>query len=78
MKVWITKYALSSGIFSEESYDCGPGAIKLNRPDRYTEYFHGADWHLTQEGALIRANEMRVKKIAALHKQIAKLEKLTF
>ncbi|MFA5187135.1 MAG: hypothetical protein WC551_11685 [Patescibacteria group bacterium] len=36
------------------------------------------DWHLTPEAAIAKAEAMRVKKIAALQKQIKKLESMAF
>ena len=42
------------------------------------ETAHGNDWHRTEADAVARAEQMRVKKIASLEKQIAKLKKLSF
>lgn len=36
------------------------------------------EWHRTREGAVAKAEEMRVARIASLEKQIAKLRKLRF
>jgi hypothetical protein len=42
-------------------------------------YFgEGKEWHLTKDDAIKRANEVRLKKIELLKKQIAKLEKMDF
>ena len=38
----------------------------------------GKDAHDTREGAIRAAEEQRIKKIAALKKQIAKLESMRF
>lgn len=79
MKVWITKYALTEGIYEAEAEDCfdvSPTMIKVK--DEYINYFHGNDWHRTREGAISRANEMKTKRIASLKKQIAKVETLEF
>lgn len=76
--VWITKYALTSGIFAGNAEQDSPSMISLKRPGRMQEYFHGNDWHDSERGAISRAEEMRVKKIASLRKSIAKLEKLKF
>lgn len=81
MKVWITKYALSSGIVQRT------GNRSENTPsmfcvdgERRGEFFdgEGRDWHTTESAAITRAEAMRVAKIASLRKQIAKLEKLSF
>ena len=80
MKVWITKYALSSGI---EHIDV---LQSESHPDMVTDVLHrhrsfheeGRDWHRTEAAAIAEAEKMRVAKIASLKKQIAKLEKLSF
>lgn len=79
MKVYITKYALSQGIFEVD------GEVSELFPDTfdargYLGYFHGdgKEWHRTRESAIKRAEEMRKKKIASLKKQIEKLEKMKF
>jgi hypothetical protein len=79
MKAYITKYALTNGIFKTD------GEINENYPSMFSlpgthhSFFNeGKEWHRTLEGAVARAEEMRVKKIASLKKQIAKLEKMTF
>lgn len=73
--VWVTKWALTSGIIEteaevrdEEMVNCG---------SRYG-YFHGNDWHRTRVAAVQRAEVMRLKKIASLKKQLEKLEKMRF
>lgn len=79
MKVWITKYALTSGI--EELH----GGQHWSSATRFVTKRHGwdwvfkrPDWHTTKEEAIARAEEMRTKKIANLKEQISKLEKLKF
>ena len=76
-KIWVTKYALSKGIFETEGEAVGEGLFKAHK--QY-DYFHGEgrDWHRTKESAIVRAENMRIAKIASLKKQIAKLEKLSF
>lgn len=72
--VWISKYALSKGVF--DAYL----EIHNDMACKWSEYYHGEgrEWHRTKESALKRAEEMRVKKIASLRKQIEKLEKMRF
>lgn len=81
LKVWITKYALTTGIkevAGEISENCPSMFCDNGSP--YPQYFHGEgrDWHRTLEGAKAKAEEMRVAKIASLQKQIKRLEKLQF
>lgn len=81
MKVWITKYALSSGIFTAEADLKGVGMISLKRSgDHYNEYFHGEgrEWHRTKESASSRLSVLKEKKIASLKAQIKKIEKLEY
>ena len=79
MKVWITKYALTDGIqeCEGEAVDSFPNVVAV-KGGYCTAHYHGKDWHKTYEAAVIRAGEMRVSKIAALKKKIAKLETLSF
>lgn len=82
MKVWITKYALTQGIYECEAEVCeniNPDMIVV-RSDSHSAYYHseGIEWHRTKEAALAKAEEMRKKKIESLKNQIAKLEKMDF
>lgn len=82
MKVWITKYALSSGIFQIEGEISATNqdAIKVQRAGRYPELFwkEGKDWHKTEESAKEHCRLMREAKISSLNKQIQKLKNLKF
>ena len=80
--VWITKYALNSGISEEqgEIARASPSMVVVRRKQGLDGYFHGEgrEWHRTKEAALARAEEMRKAKIVNHEKAIAKLKKLTF
>ena len=78
MEVWITKYALTQGIFKLHVTDIGDGMVRS--ADNAFEMYHeeGRDWHRTKESAIARAEEMRLKKITSLEKQIDKIKKLDF
>jgi len=80
MKVWITKYALTSGIQEREGDDCGDGMIQCHpiKEFGYTEYFHGKDWHTSHASAVTQAQAMRLRKILSLEKNIERLKALTF
>ncbi len=83
MKVWITKYALTTGISEIEAEICTGSStemIKEIRSGCYPVYYHGKgrDWHETLEGAKVKAESMRIKQIKTLEKKIAKLKKMTF
>lgn len=84
--VWITKYALTQGIFSGEATICATektgNMIALKGPNTWSgnQYFHGhgKDWTDSYKDALKIADRMRLKKIESLKKQIKNLEQMTF
>ena len=76
---WISKYALSQGIYAVEVEDCFDVASDMVATTKeWKQHFHGRDWCRTQAGAIERAEEMRVAKIASIKKQLAKLEAMSF
>lgn len=77
MKVYITKYALTRGIIEADARLCeaGGGSMVMVRPG---EYYHNDNWHQTRAEAEAVAESMRVAKLEALQKQVAKLTKKTF
>lgn len=80
MKVWITKYALSSGVVEAElvSQDAHDGyvAVKWTRGMNGRATFHRGEWHRTESDARTRIVEMIAAKRKSLAKQATKLEKL--
>jgi hypothetical protein len=82
MKVWITKYALMSGIYSVDAEECQKDMIRTIPEGKWSlaSYFHGEGktWHRTEGEAVCRAKEIRDRKIWSLKKQITKLEKMKF
>lgn len=81
MKVYITKYALTDGIQEYDNAEVSTISrtmISIIRPGKLRLCFHKPHWHETREAAIQRAEEMRLKKIASLNKQIEKLEQLKF
>jgi hypothetical protein len=80
MRVWITKYALTTGVFevADAELFANDSAVTWKSKEGYSQYAHGKDWHRTREDAFTRAEEMRVKKIAALEASIKRLRALTF
>lgn len=78
-RVWITKYALSGGIFcvdAEIRHDISSDMVTWG--ERHAQHAHGKEWHRTEGEARARAEKMRKDRIASLNKSIAKLEKLVF
>jgi hypothetical protein len=80
--VWITKYALTQGIFEIDATVC----TKINKDmieevgAGYPTMYHreGEEWHRTKESAIKRAEEMKQAKIKSVKKQLNKLENLKF
>jgi hypothetical protein len=77
-KVWISKYALTGGITEHmaeiRNGDAFPGAPFMN----FMSFAIGKDAHLTRDGAVVAAEAMRKKKLAAMKKKMAKIEAMTF
>lgn len=79
MRVWITKYALTRGIF-EMDVESQSEDGKAVYGKAWNQCFHGQgiEWCKTKAAAIARAEEMRRKKIASLKKKIGQLESLKF
>ena len=78
---WITKLALTTGIYQTEVEDCFDTSTKKmvrETKTRFGNYFHIGDWHRTREEAVKRAEEMREKKLLSLNKQIVRIKGLDF
>jgi len=80
MKIYITKYALTKGILEKEGEigNCGLGDFIVVKSEYMDEIYHKPYFHFTYEDAIKHADEMRLKKIKSLKKQIGNLEKLKF
>lgn len=82
MKIYVTKYALSRGVFEAEAEvdENGFAVVRRSGWTGFDQYFHGEgrDWCSTKEQALEAAEKMRIKRIASLEKQVAKLKALPF
>lgn len=75
---YVSKYALTRGVFGREVRITNSVADMAVTLDQYPMYLHKGDWFLTEEEAKADAENRRKKKIASLKKQIEKLEKLKF
>lgn len=75
MKVYVTKYALTQGIWAVEAERVS-GKTQHIRTTGYPTFYYEGEWALNREFALKQAEEMRRKKIESLRKQITKLENL--
>lgn len=74
MKVWITKYALTKGIYQEDAEICDEEMIRVKQ----VQYFHFGEWHMEKDKAIQKAEEMRIKKLQSLDKQIKKISAMKF
>lgn len=75
MKVWITKYALTKGIIEINAEIDGHYAHgRLSNGRRICT----RQFTKTRAAAVAAADEVRGRKLAALRKQIAKLERMKF
>ncbi len=79
-KIYVTKYALTTGIFSIDADVSEDGKMALYKQSgsRFTEFAHGNEFHLTKEGALSRAEEMRIRKLQSLDKKVKQLSAMKF
>ena len=80
MKYFVTKYALTQGILEVDGdlSNYSSTNIMETRIDGYNILFHGNEFHHDLEYAKLKSEEIRVKKIASLKKQLAKLEAMEF
>jgi hypothetical protein len=78
VKVWISKCALSDGIQESIARQVDTDTGWVRTEGYYNMHKLGRDCHETREAAVKAANQMRIKKIASLKKQIAKLEAMKF
>lgn len=79
LTVWITKYALTQGVFMSTVVDVEDGMVKVVDADVST-YFHGEgrDWHRTEENARKRFEEIKIAKLKSLNRQVKKIKALEF
>ena len=83
MKVWISKYALTQGIYEVDAEVSEHTAtmIIVTPNDRLAgvlQFFHHDQWHLTKELAAAKAEQMRKRKIKSLEKALATINALKF
>lgn len=77
MTIWITKYALTKGIYSVEAEIDANIDMAVMRGS-FSEYFHKSEWWKTEQDAKKKAEEMRKTRIASLKKSLKKMEDLKF
>lgn len=80
MKVYVTKFALESGILECEIDSVSEfGSIYVaNSPYDNDRYAHKGEWFIDKQEAIDKAYDMRDKVIENLYKQIYRLEQMEF
>lgn len=80
MKIWLTKYSLTSGIQEIENFQTFKNDDRMiGVENEYSiTYYHKPYWHETKQDAICHAESMKNKKISSLQKQIKKLQDLDF
>lgn len=78
MKIYCTRYLFTDGITEREAEISGNMAI-VKELD-YQIYLHGEgnEWHKDKQSATKRAEEMRIKKLQSLDRQIKKISAMVF
>ena len=78
-KVFITKYALSSGVMECEM-EVTEKTKCYGKPDGfdYNMFFFGDEFHLTKEEAILDCEKRKEKKVISLEKQLLKIKKMSF
>lgn len=76
-KVFVTKYALTTGIFLVECEIVGKRAYQWEM-NSLRNLYSEPEYSLTKEEALSQAEELRIKKLKSLDKQINKISKIDF
>ncbi|CAI1181114.1 hypothetical protein [Serratia proteamaculans] len=77
-KVYVTKYALTSGPFSVEAEIMFDGSMASWRVEGFNHSAHGKDFWLNQEDALADCERRRTEKLVSIEKQTKKLKAMTF
>lgn len=78
MKVWITKYALTRGIYEVEVDELSADGGYICQKNNARNVFAPGQWYVNYAFAASRAEEMRKKKITSLERQIERLRMLKF
>lgn len=77
-KIYVTKYALTSGPFIVDAQVKYDGTYASWRSDGWPQSAGNKDFWLTEEEALKDCERRRDAKLKSIQKRKAKLEKMTF
>ena len=81
MKIWNTKYCLTDGITEHDVEQCNDTMVRIPKSDKGYEVFlhgEGKEWHRSLESAVYRANEVKIKKLQSLDKQVKRIGAIEF
>ncbi len=81
MKIWNTKYCLTNGITAHEVKDEYSNMVVIPATDKsYQICLHGEgkEWHKSRSSAVVRAEEVKIKKLISLDKQTKKISAIKF
>ncbi len=79
MKVWITKYALTKGLYEEEIEPPRAGSDYVYTKGPYRVQFRlGKDAFVDRKQAVKEADRLRRNKINSLKRQVQSLTEMTF
>jgi hypothetical protein len=71
MKVYVTKHAMSTGVFVGNAEACGDSETMVKVGG---SYYQGKDWHRDRADAVRRVIEMRDAKVKSLRNALQKFE----
>lgn len=77
MRVWITKWALTSGIAEREveaPSEHHPKMVHYTDPGQFTTFLYKPDWHESLEEAQARVDKLVSKKEVSLRRQLREME----
>ena len=76
--MWLSKYALSRGIYSVEASGPLIEDKYVSVKESYNLHILGKEIHTSSSDAIKAAEAARIEKIASLRKKINRLEQMTF
>jgi hypothetical protein len=78
MKIYITKYALTTGIETAEAETTHTPTMMWVKRQYGGIGYHGTEWHFTLEDAIAQAEKMRAAKLKSIEKQSTKIKMMDF
>lgn len=75
MKIWVTKYALTDGVYvCEGEISNNMAVVEWEGGLNGKAYFHGQDFHVREDAAKERVRAMVESKRKSIKKQLSRLE----